>query len=110
MGCSFNCVVVPPGVQKVRDLRKWCDEYRDSLYEKYGEEFEGYTGDMAVDDGNLEVKKNLKLEREGVLTQEGVGEIYGDLLELCEGHCRKWGPSIAVRVGEQWVICGAYSD
>lgn len=110
MGCSFNCVVVPPEVVKVGELRKFCEEYRNKLLEGYGEEFEGYSGDMAVDDGNLVVRKDLKLEYDGVLEQSGVDEIYDELLSLCGGHCVKWGPSVAVRVGEQWVICGAYSD
>lgn len=110
MGCAFNCVVVPPEVQKVGELRKFCEDYRNSLYENYGEDFEGYTGDMAVDDGTLKVRKDLVLEYEGDLTEEGLGEIYDDLLALCTGVCVKWGPSVAVRVGKQWVICGAYSD
>lgn len=110
MGCSFNYVVVPPEVQKVGELRKFCEDYRDSLYEKYGEDFEGYSGDMAVDDGTLKVRKDLVLEYEGEVTREGLDERYDDLLGLCEGVCVKWGPSVAVRVGKQWVICGAYSD
>lgn len=110
MGCSFNCVVVPPEVVKVGELRKFCEEYRDGLLAEYGEEFEGYSGDMAVDDGTMVVRKDLRLEYEGVLKQDDVDGIYAELTSLCEGHCVKWGPSVAVRVGKQWVICGAYSD
>lgn len=110
MGCSFNCVAVPPKIQKIGDLRKFYHNHRESLLEEYGEEFEGYTGDMCVDDGSLEVKKNLKLDHEGELTQDNIGEVWDELLELCSDHCEKWGPSIAVRAGNQWVICGAYSD
>lgn len=110
MGCAFNYVVVPPEVQKVRDLRKFCSDHRDSLLEEYGDEFEGYTGDMAVDDGTLKVRKDLVLEYEGEVTREGLDGRFEELLDLCRGVCVKWGPSVAVRVGEQWVICGAYSD
>lgn len=110
MGCCFKCVVVPPSVKKVGDLRKFYEKYRDSLLEGYGEEFEGYSGDMAVDDGNLVVRRDLKLEGSGELSQDDVDARYGELLELCSDHCEKWGPSIAVRVGKQWVICGSYSD
>lgn len=110
MGCSFNCVVVPPEVVRVGELRKFCEEYRSSLLEGYGEDFEGYSGDMAVDDGTLVVRRDLKLDYEGVLTGSGLDDIRDDLLELCGDHCVKWGPSVAVRVGRQWVICGAYSD
>lgn len=110
MGCAFNYVVVPSKVQKVADLRKFYEEYKENLLEQYGEEFEGYTGDMAVDDGTLVVKKDLKIEAEGEISQEDAEEYFEELLELCSGHCEKWGPSIAVRLGNQWVICGAYSD
>lgn len=110
MGCIFNSVVVPPEVQKVKDLRKFYNEYRNNLIDSYGDEFEGYSGDMAVDDGNLVVKKDLKLDFSGTLTQDALNNISNDLFDLSEGHCKKWGPSIAVRVGNQWVICGAYSD
>jgi hypothetical protein len=64
MGCNFNCVIVPKKIQTVRDLRKFYEEYKDNLLAGYGEDFEGYSGDMAVDDGSLVVKKNLKLETE----------------------------------------------
>lgn len=110
MGCAFNYVVVPSKVQEVADLKKFYEEYRDNLLEEYGDEFEGYTGDMAVDDGTLVVKEELKLKAEGEISQEDAEEYFEELLELCSGHCEKWGPSIAVRLGNQWVICGAYSD
>ena len=113
MGCAFNCVIVPANIQKVGDLKKFYENYRDELIEKHGEEFEGYSGDMAVDDGYLVVKKNLTLQidsKKKELKQKDLDKYWDKLLELCTGHCEKWGPSIAVRLGSQWVICGAYSD
>ena len=110
MGCSFNCVVVPSSVREVGDLVRFYEDYRDSLLEGYGEDFEGYSGDMAVDDGSLVVRGDLSLDYSGELVQEGVGGIWDSLLELVSGACEKWGPSVAVRVGCQWVICGSYSD
>lgn len=111
MGCSFNHVIVPPKVQKDKDLLKFYEEHRQNLIENYGgEEFEGYSGDMASDNGNLIIMKELKLDAEGTLSQEDVYEYFDELMDLCGKHCVKWGPSIAVRIGGQWVICGAYSD
>lgn len=112
MGCAFNCVVVPSKIQKVADLKRFYEEYKDKLLEQYGDEFEGYTGDLAVDDGNLVVKRKLKLdlETDKEICQEDIDDYFDDLLKLCSGHCEKWGPSIAVKLGNQWVICGAYSD
>lgn len=111
MGCAFNCVIVPAKIQKVSDLRKFYEEYRNNLLEKYGEDFEGYTGDMAVDNGTLKVMKKVKLELDGEeLSQDDLEEHFDDLMELCGDHCEKWGSSIAVRIGGQWAICGAYSD
>lgn len=113
MGCAFRGVVVPVGVQKVGDLRKFYEEYRDALLEEYGSDFEGYSGDMAVDDGSLEVRKDIVLECPVELTQDLFDSEYWDgLLEVCEKNdvCEKWGSSVAVRVGGQWVICGSYSD
>lgn len=110
MGCSFNCVPVPAKIQKVGELRKFYEEYKDKLLEQYGEDFEGYSGDLAVDDGNLVIKKNLKIETDKELNEDNIGEYWDELLKLCTGHCEKWGSSIAVKAGKQWVICGAYSD
>lgn len=109
MGCSFNCVVVPPSVQNVRGLRKFYGEYRDGLLMDYGGDFEGYTGDMAVDDGYLEVRKDLVLDWEGEVPSDS-DEVREGVMGLIKGVAEKWGPSIAVRVGGQWVICGFYSD
>lgn len=110
MGCAFDAVVVPKEIQKVADLRKFYAEHKEKLLEEYGEDFDGYSGDMAVDDGNLVVKRKLKLSATGEISQNDVGDHWDELMELCTGHCKKWGPSIAVRLGDQWVICGAYSD
>lgn len=110
MGCSFNCVIVPPEVQKIDDLRKFYEDCKNKLLEEYGDEFEGYTGDLCVDDGELVVKEDLKLEIDETVTQDDFDKYYDQLIELCDGHCEKWGPSIAVRIGKQWAICGAYSD
>lgn len=112
MGANFNCVIVPKKIQEEKDLQRFYEDYKDKLFEEYGEEFEGYSGDMAVDDGYLEVKKQLEIKcpKKTELKQKDIDKILSDLLDLCEGHCQKWGPSIAVRVNGQWVICGSYSD
>lgn len=109
MGCSFNCVPVPSKIQKINELKKFYEEYKDNLLREYGEEFEGYSGDLAVDDG-LIIKKNLKIDIKEEINENNVEDYYEDLLKLCTGHCEKWGPSIAVKAGDQWIICGAYSD
>jgi hypothetical protein len=109
MGCSFNHVVVPDSVKKVGELRKFYTEYRDGLLMDYGEEFEGYSGDMAVDDGSLVVRRDLKLDYDGGF--DDLSEIFDDLVKMCEeAGASKWGPSVAFRVGGRWVICGFYSD
>lgn len=112
MGANFNCVVVPKKIQEEQDLQDFYNEYRDKLIENYGDEFEGYTGDMAVDDGYLKTIANLemKFSKKTELKQRDIEKIWSELLELCSEHCEKWGPSIAVRVNDQWVICGSYSD
>jgi hypothetical protein len=111
MGCQFNFVIVPAKIQKDKDLQKYYEDYQEKLMKEYGEEFEGYSGDMAVDDGSLIIKKELKTKvSKQNLTQKDFDLVYDDLLKLCEGHCEKWGPSIAVRINDQWAICGAYSD
>jgi hypothetical protein len=109
MGCSFNCVPVPPEIQKVNELKKFYNDYKNNLLKQYGEEFEGYSGDLAVDSG-LVIKKNLKIESDVELNGKNIDKYWDDLLNLCTNHCEKWGPSIAVKFGKQWVICGAYSD
>lgn len=112
MGCNFNCVIVPAKIQNEKDLVEFYENYKNKLLEEYGEDFEGYTGNMAVDDDNLIIKNELKLEIKSKkeLTQKDFDKYYDQLLELCTGHCEKWGPSIAVKIGKQWAICGAYSD
>lgn len=112
MGCAFNCVVVPAKIQKVAELRKFYEEYKENLLQNYGEDFEGYSGDLAVDNGELVIKRKLKLEAktQKEITQKDAEDYFDELMELCSGHCEKWGPSIAVKLGKQWAICGAYSD
>lgn len=111
MGCSFNLVIVPPEIQKNKDLQNFYEDYKNKLLEEYGEDFEGYSGDMAVDNDELIIKKELKttVEKE-ILSQEDYDLVYDNLLNLCGNICEKWGPSIAVRINNQWAICGAYSD
>lgn len=111
MGCQFNLVIVPHNIQKIKDLENFYEDYKNKLLEEYGEDFEGYSGDLCVDDDSLIIKKELKttVEKE-ILSQEDYELVYDELLNLCEGHCEKWGPSIAVRINNQWAICGAYSD
>jgi hypothetical protein len=109
MGCAFNAVIAPKKVQTKKDLLAFYEKHKEKLLEKYGEEFEGYSGDMASDDGTLLVK-DLKLEVETKKEIKNLDEYWEGLLSLCTGHCEKWGPSIAVRIGGQWAICGAYSD
>jgi hypothetical protein len=110
MGCAFNCVIAPNAVQTEEELQRFYEETKTKLLEEYGEDFDGYTGDMAVDDGFLLVTE-LQLPHDGPeITQDTIGEHWDGLMELCGGHCEKWGPSIAVRIGGQWAICGAYSD
>jgi len=112
MGCSFNAVIVPVKVQSKKDLLKFYEDYRNNLVEEYGgeEEFEGYSGDLASDNGELKIKKNLKIDADEEEEITDLENYEDQLLELCEGHCEKWGGSIAVRIGKQWAICGAYSD
>jgi hypothetical protein len=105
MGCAFKAVFVPKKHQTQEQLQEFYSEYQGKLVEEYGEDFEGYSGDIASDSSELVVTE-LKLP-ELPVDHEG---LWDELMELCTGHCEKWGPSIAVRVGDQWAICGAYSD
>ena len=111
MGCAFNAVIVPKEVQTHEDLLSFYEDYRAKLLEEYGGEefFKGYSGDLAVDDGSL-VVTDLMLPYDGPELAVDDTEHWDNLLELCGDHCEKWGPSIAVRIGAQWAICGAYSD
>lgn len=115
MGASFNYVVAPKNVQSHEDVHKFYEETKQKLYEEYGEDFEGYTGDLACDNDELEIKENLclKLENYKTIEQNSFDEDYNaveQMIELIEGHAEKWGPSLAVRVNDQWIICGFYSD
>jgi len=116
MGASFNYVIVPKKIQSEKDLVKFYEDAQRKLFEKYGEDFEGYSGDMASDNGEFEIKENLKLDLPNykkVLTKNSFSEDYDvveKMMDLVTGHVEKWGPSIAIRVNEQWVICGSYSD
>jgi hypothetical protein len=112
MGCSFNCVVVPESVKTQKQLKEFYKKTKEDLILEYGgEDFEGYSGDLAVDSG-LSIRKDLVLRtsEERELTQEDFANNFDELLKLCEGNCEKWGPSIAIRWNNQWAICGAYSD
>lgn len=116
MGASFNYVVVPKKIQSEKDLVKFYEDTKQKLFDEYGEDFEGYSGDMAVDNGELEIKENLKLDLpkyKKVLTKNSFNEDYSvveKMMDLVSDHVEKWGPSIAIRVNDQWVICGSYSD
>lgn len=115
MGASFNYVIVPKKIQSHEDLQKFYEKEKQKLYDEYGEDFDGYTGDMAVDNDELEIKENLciKLPHYDTLNKNSLEEDYDSEMEICkliEGHAEKWGPSVAVRVNDQWVICGFYSD
>lgn len=116
MGASFNYVVVPGEIQAEEDLQQFYQDARAKLTEKHGSGNEGYTGDLASDDGELEVKPMLTLTLEDYkkpLHQESFANDYDadeKMQELIADHVEKWGPSIAIRVNGQWVICGFYSD
>ena len=106
MGAQFNYVVVPKKIQKQEHLEAFYEECSKKLIEKHGgEDFEGYSGDLASDNGELKIT-DLELELPKytkALTQKGVEDDW-------ESVDKKWGPSIAIKVNEQWVICGSYSD
>lgn len=116
MGSAFNYVVVPKKIQSEKDLIKFYEDAKQKLYDEYGEDFDGYSGDMAVDNGELEIKENLKLnlsKYKKALTKkilENDDDVFEAMLNLVEKDVEKWGPSIAIRVNDQWVICGSYSD
>lgn len=111
MGCSFNCVIVPAKVQKVDELENFYESYKNKLLKKYGEDFEGYSGDLCVDDGlKIKSKVKIKIDNKKELKQKDVDYYYDQLIKVTSKHCKKWGPSIAIRLGDQWAICGFYSD
>jgi hypothetical protein len=115
MGASFNYVVVPKKIQNNLDLQKFYEDTKEKLYKKYGDDFEGYSGDLASDNDELEIKENLfmRLPEYKTIMQKKLDNDYGSVEKICEfiqGHAEKWGPSIAIRVNDQWVICGFYSD
>jgi hypothetical protein len=111
MGSAFNCVVVPKNVKTRKDLEDWYGEYREGLIEEYGgeEEFEGYSGDMASDNGELVVTK-VKVEYDGNELEKDADGMTEELMEAFRPHVEKWGPSVAIKVGKHWVVGGAYSD
>jgi len=121
MGSSFNFEVVPKAIRLAKDLRKFYEERRDELIKKHGEEeeeFERYSGDMASDNCDLVLRKDLVLELPKFkkdLTKKALDKDFEAqdsimaLLQL-EEDAQKWGPSVAVRVNDQWVIAGFYSD
>jgi len=114
MGANFNYVVLPKKIQTNKDLKKFYKEEKTKLLKKYGKDFEGYSGDMASDDDTLEITNlEMKLPHYKNLTRNSLKEDYDAEMEICsfiEGHAKKWGPSIAIKVNDQWVICGFYSD
>ena len=116
MGASFNYVIVPKKIQSEKDLVKFYEDTKQKLFDEYGEDFEGYSGDMAVDNGELEIKEDLKLDLpkyKKVLTKNSFNEddsVVEKMMDLVSEHVEKWGPSIAIRANDQWVICGSYSD
>jgi len=115
MGSNFNYVIVPKKIQTHKDLQKFYEKEKEKLHKKYGEDFEGYSGDMASDSDELEIKENLsiKLTNYKTLTKNSLEKDYDSEMKICkfiQGHAEKWGPSIAIKVNDQWVICGFYSD
>jgi hypothetical protein len=110
MGSAFNCVVAPKNIKTKKDLKDWYEEYREDLIEEYGgEEFEGYSGDMASDNGELVISK-VKVDYEGNDLEKDIEDMTEKLMEVFEPHVQKWGPSVAIKVGNYWVVGGAYSD
>lgn len=116
MGSAFNYVVVPKKIQAEKDLVKFYEDTKQKLIDEYGgEDFDGYSGDMAVDSG-LEIKENLTLDlpeykkslTKNILDKDD--DAVTKMMDLAYEHVEKWGPSIAIRVNDQWVICGSYSD
>jgi hypothetical protein len=116
MGSSFNIVVVPKKIQKTEELQKFYEAYRTKLIDSYGEDFEGYSGDLAVDNGELEIKEDLVLvlpKYKKALTKNSFNKDYTpveQMMDLVSDHVNKWEASIAIRVNDQWIICGSYSD
>ena len=116
MGSAFNYVVVPKKIQAEKDLVKFYEHAKQKLIDEYGgEDFDGYSGDMAVDSG-LEIKENITLDlpkykkslTKNILDKDA--DVVMNMMDLVSEHVEKWGPSIAIRVNDQWVICGSYSD
>jgi len=109
MGSSFNCVVVPKEIKTQKSLNKWVENYRKNLIEEYGGEecFEGYSGDMASDNGELIVTK-VKVDYNGDNLEDDIENI--ELMDVFEPYVKKWGSSVAIKVGNYWVVGGAYSD
>jgi len=116
MGSQFNYVVVPKKIQKEDKVHAFYEEVSKKLIEKHGgEDFEGYSGDLASDNGELEIKElEMQLPKHTkALTQKSLEddwESVDKMMEFVTGHVEKWGPSIAIKVNDQWVICGSYSD
>jgi len=119
MGANFDIVVVPKKIQTTLDLQKFYEAYRAELVDAYGEDFEGYSGDLAVDNGELEIREDLVLDLpkyKKALTKNSLNKDYADynpvekMMDLVNDHVKKWEASIAIRVNDQWIICGSYSD
>jgi len=111
MGSSFNYVIVPKEIQSKQGLNRWVENYRLALIEEYGGEgcFEGYSGDMASDNGELIVTSE-EFNYEGNNLEDDICDMEVELMDIFEPYVKKWGSSVAIRVGNYWVVGGAYSD
>lgn len=83
-------------------------------------EFEGYSGDIASGEPSLlycSGEFSVTADEEGLL-QQGNDELefpydaawFKPLREALEKQCKKWGPSLCVRINGRWAIMGYYSD
>lgn len=114
MGCSFSAIACPAEVKTPEEVKEY---YRIVREELDGE----YTGTLGSDNGEVVVHPEIELEIPSIENEIMSGTVLYDwegtdeeeeIVEVLEKQTEaaKWGPSVAIRVNNQWVIAGFYSD
>lgn len=85
-----------------------------------GDEYDGYSGDIACGEKKLILcKMEFQIPKRYIHFLENGNDDWGfpydddwfsSIRDYVEEKCEKWGPSIGVRINGRWAIMGFYSD